>query len=78
VSTRKFGGIISCLDLLGILFVTSQVAEVDCFFFHLIWLSSHSGLIDWKLSSVENKSVNRVCHTVLDVNNITNIKVVVM
>jgi hypothetical protein len=30
------------------------------------------------LSSVKNKSVNWVCHTVLDVNNITNIKVVVM
>ena len=74
------GHCIGCVHFvsLSVLLVTSHSAEVHNVFLHFIGLTSHGGLIHGKLGGLEDDTVDGVGHTVLNVDNVTDVEEVVV
>jgi hypothetical protein len=77
VSAAHLVGIVH-LSLLTLLFRESHLADSKDFLLHHVRLTSHGSLINTKLGGLEDDTVNWVGHTVLNVDDITDMQVVVV
>jgi len=58
--------------VLGLLFLHTLVAGMEDFLLHFIGLTGHRSLVGHELGGLENKTVYRDGHAVLDVYNIAD------
>lgn len=75
---HHLGSSIVNLSDLSVLFSETLEADIKNFLFHFVGFTSHCGLIKLKLGSLKNNAINGVVHTVLNINNVTNVEVIVV
>jgi len=66
------------LWIFSVFLVASLFAEIKSLFLHFIGLSSHGRFVSGELGCLEYYTVNRIGHTVLNVDDITDMQEVMM